>query len=90
MSSREGTPFENRGALGTSIVVSCSICLEVISDDGERTKVKLQCGHEFHLGKEIYFMGLLLRQLGVIEMCFFFFKELYAFSFESLDFFCLM
>lgn len=49
MSSREATPFENSGAQGTSIVVSCSICLEVISDDGERTKVKLQCGHEFHL-----------------------------------------
>ncbi|KAK9735469.1 hypothetical protein RND81_04G207400 [Saponaria officinalis] len=29
--------------------VSCSICLEYVTDTGERSWAKLQCGHEFHL-----------------------------------------
>ncbi|GER50438.1 RING/U-box superfamily protein, partial [Striga asiatica] len=29
--------------------VSCSICLEVVADSRERSRAKLQCGHEFHL-----------------------------------------
>ncbi|KAK4771580.1 hypothetical protein SAY87_032112 [Trapa incisa] len=29
--------------------VSCSICLEVVSDCGDRSWAKLHCGHEFHL-----------------------------------------
>ncbi|EXB54364.1 hypothetical protein L484_002424 [Morus notabilis] len=29
--------------------VSCSICLEAVSDNGDRSWAKLQCGHEFHL-----------------------------------------
>ncbi|KAK4796551.1 hypothetical protein SAY86_028877 [Trapa natans] len=29
--------------------VSCSICLEVVGDNGDRSWVKLQCGHQFHL-----------------------------------------
>ncbi|KAM0992002.1 hypothetical protein ACFX2I_010279 [Malus domestica] len=29
--------------------VSCSICLEVVADNGDRSRAKLQCGHEFHL-----------------------------------------
>ncbi|XP_041018430.1 E3 ubiquitin-protein ligase RFI2 isoform X1 [Juglans microcarpa x Juglans regia] len=29
--------------------VSCSICLDLVSDDGGRSRAKLQCGHEFHL-----------------------------------------
>lgn len=29
--------------------VSCSICLEVVADNGDRSWAKLQCGHEFHL-----------------------------------------
>lgn len=29
--------------------ISCSICLEVVSDNGDRSWAKLQCGHEFHL-----------------------------------------
>ncbi|KAL9233317.1 hypothetical protein vseg_008335 [Gypsophila vaccaria] len=29
--------------------VSCSICLEIVADSGERSWAKLQCGHEFHL-----------------------------------------
>ncbi|KAL5803097.1 hypothetical protein ACOSQ4_031402 [Xanthoceras sorbifolium] len=30
--------------------VSCSICLDVASDNGGRSRAKLRCGHEFHLG----------------------------------------
>jgi hypothetical protein len=30
--------------------VSCSICLEVVTDNGDRSWAKLQCGHQFHLG----------------------------------------
>lgn len=29
--------------------VSCSICLDLVSDNGGRSWAKLQCGHEFHL-----------------------------------------
>eukprot|EP00262_Sarcandra_glabra_P006415 TRINITY_DN1869_c0_g1_i1.p1 TRINITY_DN1869_c0_g1~~TRINITY_DN1869_c0_g1_i1.p1 ORF type:complete len:442 (-),score=51.82 TRINITY_DN1869_c0_g1_i1:276-1601(-) len=29
--------------------VSCSICLESVTDNGDRSWAKLQCGHEFHL-----------------------------------------
>lgn len=29
--------------------VSCSICLEPVTDNGDRSWAKLQCGHEFHL-----------------------------------------
>ncbi|CAA0816762.1 RING/U-box superfamily protein [Striga hermonthica] len=29
--------------------VSCSICLEAVADSCERSRAKLQCGHEFHL-----------------------------------------
>ncbi|KDP28149.1 hypothetical protein JCGZ_13920 [Jatropha curcas] len=29
--------------------VSCSICLDTVSDNGGRSRAKLQCGHEFHL-----------------------------------------
>lgn len=31
--------------------VSCSICLEVVTDNGDRAWAKLQCGHQFHLGE---------------------------------------
>ena len=32
--------------------VSCSICLDlVLNITGGRSRAKLQCGHEFHLGK---------------------------------------
>lgn len=30
--------------------VACSICLEFVSDTGDRSWAKLQCGHQFHLG----------------------------------------
>ncbi|XP_065852414.1 E3 ubiquitin-protein ligase RFI2 [Euphorbia lathyris] len=29
--------------------VSCSICLEVVTDNGDRSWAKLHCGHQFHL-----------------------------------------
>lgn len=29
--------------------VACSICLDLVSDNGLRSRAKLQCGHEFHL-----------------------------------------
>lgn len=29
--------------------VPCSICLEIVSDNGDRSFAKLQCGHQFHL-----------------------------------------
>ncbi|XP_061357458.1 E3 ubiquitin-protein ligase RFI2 [Gastrolobium bilobum] len=29
--------------------VPCSICLDVVSDNGDRSWAKLQCGHQFHL-----------------------------------------
>ncbi|GAV79002.1 zf-RING_2 domain-containing protein [Cephalotus follicularis] len=29
--------------------VSCSICLEIVTDNGDRSWAKLQCGHQFHL-----------------------------------------
>ncbi|KAL4340142.1 hypothetical protein GQ457_08G021580 [Hibiscus cannabinus] len=29
--------------------VSCSICLDLVSDPGSRSWAKLQCGHQFHL-----------------------------------------
>ncbi|ESQ39419.1 hypothetical protein EUTSA_v10001505mg [Eutrema salsugineum] len=31
------------------VEVSCSICLELVVDDGTRSRAKLHCGHEFHL-----------------------------------------
>ena len=30
--------------------VPCSICLEAVTDNGDRSWAKLQCGHQFHLG----------------------------------------
>lgn len=29
--------------------VSCSICLEIVTDNGDRSLAKLLCGHQFHL-----------------------------------------
>lgn len=36
-----------------SSAVSCSICLDAVTDIGERSWAKLQCGHQFHLGEFI-------------------------------------
>ncbi|CAH9145090.1 unnamed protein product [Cuscuta epithymum] len=40
--------FEGGGEKA-SAAVSCSICLESVTDNGDRSRAKLQCGHEFHL-----------------------------------------
>ncbi|CAN0914155.1 E3 ubiquitin-protein ligase RFI2 [Linum grandiflorum] len=38
------------GGYGKSLAaVSCSICLEGVTDSGDRSWAKLQCGHQFHL-----------------------------------------
>ncbi|CAA7388827.1 unnamed protein product [Spirodela intermedia] len=37
------------GALASPSLVPCSICLEAVKDDGERSTAKLLCGHQFHL-----------------------------------------
>ncbi|CAN1195438.1 E3 ubiquitin-protein ligase IPI1 [Linum perenne] len=38
------------GGYGKSLgAVSCSICLEGVTDTGDRSWAKLQCGHQFHL-----------------------------------------
>ncbi|KAG1365241.1 hypothetical protein COCNU_12G002410 [Cocos nucifera] len=29
--------------------VACSICLETVTSDGDRSTARLQCGHQFHL-----------------------------------------
>ncbi|XP_075657506.1 E3 ubiquitin-protein ligase RFI2 [Castanea sativa] len=39
----------NGGKKGFGGSVSCSICLEVVADNGDRSWAKLQCGHQFHL-----------------------------------------
>ncbi|KAL3814665.1 hypothetical protein ACJIZ3_015933 [Penstemon smallii] len=36
-------------AMAEAVGVSCSICLEVVTDNGDRSWAKLQCGHQFHL-----------------------------------------
>ncbi|PSR85987.1 RING-H2 finger protein [Actinidia chinensis var. chinensis] len=33
----------------TSYSASCSICLDLVRDEGDRSRAKLPCGHEFHL-----------------------------------------
>ncbi|KAF5952262.1 hypothetical protein HYC85_010206 [Camellia sinensis] len=34
---------------GKASSVSCSICLELVTDNGDRSWAKLRCGHRFHL-----------------------------------------
>lgn len=40
--------------------VSCSICLDVVTDNGDRSLAKLLCGHQFHLGN--FHLSLSLSQ----------------------------
>lgn len=47
-----GTPFNAGGA-----AISCSICLEVVTDSGDRSTARLQCGHQFHLGNYARFLS---------------------------------
>lgn len=58
LDSRRGTDFDHRAAMdgrddvavqSPSSGVLCSICIEVVADDGSRSRAKLRCGHEFHL-----------------------------------------
>ncbi|KAJ4828367.1 hypothetical protein Tsubulata_027388 [Turnera subulata] len=45
-----GAGVDSGGACGKSFgSVSCSICLETVTDNGDRSWAKLQCGHQFHL-----------------------------------------
>ncbi|XP_051146997.1 E3 ubiquitin-protein ligase RFI2-like [Andrographis paniculata] len=37
------------GKAAAPMSVSCSICLEAVVDNGDRSWAKLQCGHQFHL-----------------------------------------
>ncbi|XP_009142509.1 E3 ubiquitin-protein ligase RFI2 isoform X2 [Brassica rapa] len=39
----------NEDSSSSLVEVSCSICLELVVDDGSRSSAKLQCGHQFHL-----------------------------------------
>ncbi|GMJ11184.1 hypothetical protein like AT3G05545 [Hibiscus trionum] len=43
----DGVDCENGGKSFAS--VPCSICLESVTDNGDRSWAKLQCGHQFHL-----------------------------------------
>ncbi|GMY21750.1 E3 ubiquitin-protein ligase RFI2 [Fagus crenata] len=43
----EGCGNGSKKGYGSS--VSCSICLDVVTDNGDRSWAKLQCGHQFHL-----------------------------------------
>ncbi|XP_022757984.1 E3 ubiquitin-protein ligase RFI2-like [Durio zibethinus] len=40
---------DGNAAVPPSSEVSCSICLDLVSHAGGRSRAKLQCGHEFHL-----------------------------------------
>ncbi|CAL9114351.1 E3 ubiquitin-protein ligase IPI1 [Musa acuminata AAA Group] len=44
----EKTEFSSDGK-GAAAAPACSICLELVLDQGRRSTAKLQCGHEFHL-----------------------------------------
>lgn len=37
------------GGSKASSTISCSICLEIVADNGDRSWAKLHCGHHFHL-----------------------------------------
>ncbi|WOK95575.1 hypothetical protein Cni_G04282 [Canna indica] len=44
----EKTDFSSEGK-GAAAAAPCSICLELVLDQGRRSTAKLHCGHEFHL-----------------------------------------
>lgn len=51
--------------------VSCSICLELVTDNGDRSWAKLQCGHQFHLGKskfELFLKNYYVEFLFVLQL----------------------
>ena len=48
--------------------IACSICLEAVSDNGDRSWAKLQCGHQFHLGERARDMELWFF-LRIVSYC---------------------
>lgn len=59
--------------------VSCSICLDVVADNGDRSWAKLQCGHQFHLGEsEFEFLEYFLN--GLVYLGFRNMKFLFGFE----------
>lgn len=42
-------PLNDVDDVGKTSPISCSICLEAVTDVGERSWAKLRCGHRFHL-----------------------------------------
>lgn len=49
-----------RGAEPQVSGVHCLICSDLVSDNGGRSRAKLQCGHEFHLGKRYCLLSVWL------------------------------
>lgn len=43
------------GGKASAAAVPCSICLDAVTDEGDRSWAKLQCGHQFHLGGWLIF-----------------------------------
>ena len=39
---------------GEVLFPSYSICLDLVIENGEKSRAKLQCAHEFHLGNLIH------------------------------------
>lgn len=50
--------------------VSCSICLEIVADSGDRAWAKLHCGHFFHLGNFLDLNLLFIFCFILIFCCF--------------------
>lgn len=46
----DGGGRDGGGGEDKASAVACSICLEAVTDNGDRSWSKLQCGHQFHLG----------------------------------------
>ncbi|GKE98160.1 hypothetical protein Tco_0021511, partial [Tanacetum coccineum] len=47
------TTDDKSPSLGCASSVPCSICFDLVIDDGDRSIAKLNCGHKFHLGEDI-------------------------------------
>ncbi|KAF3506299.1 hypothetical protein F2Q69_00003021 [Brassica cretica] len=47
--------------------VACSICLDTVAKDGDRSWANLQCGHQFHLGN--VFLSFDFDVFDSIELC---------------------
>ncbi|XP_052193557.1 E3 ubiquitin-protein ligase RFI2-like [Diospyros lotus] len=49
MGSEDSDVHDDGDGGGKASLELCSICLEAVTDNGERSWAKLQCGHQFHL-----------------------------------------